>query len=67
MLTKAREESGLSQQEVAKALGKHQTFVSKVERGERSLDVIDFIRMSEVLGFDPHTLVRRLRKIKRRR
>jgi transcriptional regulator with XRE-family HTH domain len=66
-LIKAREDAGLSQQEVARALGKHQTFVSKVERGERKLDVIEFIQMAKVLNFDPHILIKRLQIIKQRR
>lgn len=67
MLTRAREETGMSQQEVAAALGKHQTFVSKVERGERKLDVIEFIDMAEVLNFDPHIIIKRLQTFKKRR
>ncbi len=40
-LQKARRESGLTQVEVAKKLKKPQSFVSKVERGERRLDVVE--------------------------
>ena len=40
-LQKARKESGLTQIEVAKKLRKPQSFVSKVERGERRLDVVE--------------------------
>lgn len=40
-LQKARKESGLTQIEVAKKLRKPQSFVSKVERGKRRLDVVE--------------------------
>lgn len=40
-LVKARHESGLMQVDVADKLKKPQSFVSKVERGERRLDVIE--------------------------
>ncbi len=40
-LVKARHESGLMQSEVAEKLNKPQSFVSKVERGERRLDVVE--------------------------
>ncbi len=40
-LKTARTESGLSQQEVADKLGKPQSFVSKIESGERRLDVAE--------------------------
>jgi len=39
-LKKARQEAGLDQQEVAKLLGKTQSHVSKVEAGQRRIDII---------------------------
>jgi len=39
-LKKARQEAGLDQVEVAKLLGKTQSHVSKVEAGQRRIDVI---------------------------
>ena len=40
-LVKARHESGFMQIDVAEKLKKPQSFVSKVERGERRLDVVE--------------------------
>jgi transcriptional regulator with XRE-family HTH domain len=60
LLVEAREGAGLSQQEVAARMGKHQTFVSKVEQGQRRLDLIEFLQMAEVLGIDPHGVIRKL-------
>ena len=40
-LKEARLEIGLKQEDVAKKLKKPQSFVSKVERGERRLDVVE--------------------------
>lgn len=39
-LKKARKEAGLDQKDVAKLLGKTQSFVSKIEAGQRRIDVI---------------------------
>jgi transcriptional regulator with XRE-family HTH domain len=39
-LKKARQETGLDQVEVAKLLGKTQSHVSKVEAGQRRIDVV---------------------------
>lgn len=40
-LKAARIEAGLTQQEVAERLGKSQSFVSRSEKGERRIDVIE--------------------------
>ena len=61
MLTEAREESGLSQQDVADRLGRPQTYVSKCETGRRRMDVVEFLEMAEVLGFDPAAFIKKLR------
>jgi transcriptional regulator with XRE-family HTH domain len=62
MLVESRESAGLAQQDVAAKLGKHQTFVSKVENGQRRLDLIEFLQMADVLEFDPHDFIKKLRK-----
>lgn len=52
-ITKAREEAGLTQADLAKRLGKPQSFVSKYERGERRLDVIELLTVCKSLEVDP--------------
>jgi len=47
-LKEARIESGLSQEQAAKKLGKPQSFVSKVELCERRLDVAELILFSRL-------------------
>jgi transcriptional regulator with XRE-family HTH domain len=39
-LKKARKETGLEQAEVAKLIGKTQSHVSKVEAGQRRIDIV---------------------------
>lgn len=48
-----RKAAGVTQVELAERLGRPQSFVSKVERGERRLDVIEFCQVAEALGRDP--------------
>jgi len=47
-LKQARADAGLSQQAVADKLGKPQSYVSKIESGERRLDVAELKKLSEV-------------------
>ena len=52
MLVKARQEAGLRQVDLAERLGKPQSFVSKMERGERRLDVVELIVVARAIGVD---------------
>lgn len=62
LLVGAREGAGLTQVALAKKLGRPQSFVSKYERGERRLDIVEFLEVTEALGADPLRLVRALRR-----
>ena len=57
-IASARKAAGITQVELAERLGKPQSFVSKVERGERRLDVIEFCQLAEALGYQPSELLR---------
>lgn len=45
---------------LAEELGRVQTFVSKYERGERRLDVVEFLDVASALSVDPYNLLRQL-------
>ena len=45
-----RVEQGLSQRELARRLGKHPSFVNKIEQLERRLDVLEFIAIARAIG-----------------
>lgn len=51
-LKKARIEVGLAQQEVADKLGKPQSFISKIESGERRLDVAEIKKFANIYKKD---------------
>lgn len=61
MLVEARRKSGLSQQEIADRLGRPQTYVSKCELGTRRMDVVEFLELAHVTGFDPVLFIKDLR------
>ena len=52
LLVSAREKSGLTQVQIAERLGKPQSFISKYERGERRLDLTEFIELADALDID---------------
>lgn len=60
-LVKARDDAGLTQAEVAKKLRRPQSYVSKYERGERRLDVVEFVEVVDVLKADPARMIASLR------
>lgn len=47
-LKKARFEIGLKQEDVAKILKKPQSYMSKIERGERRLDIMELKRIADI-------------------
>ena len=47
-LKKAREETGLSQEQVAKILNKTQSYISKIESGQRKIDVVQLKEFAKV-------------------
>jgi transcriptional regulator with XRE-family HTH domain len=52
LLLQKREAAGLTQAELANRLGEYQSFVARLESGQRRVDVVEFLDLAEVLGFD---------------
>jgi hypothetical protein len=51
-LIEMRESAGLTQQQLADALEREQSFVWRIEHGERRLDVVEFFWVCDALGQD---------------
>jgi transcriptional regulator with XRE-family HTH domain len=64
LLIQLRKNKRLTQAEVAERLGRPQSFVAKYEGGERRLDVVEFIEVTEALGGDPCDILAVLRRTK---
>jgi transcriptional regulator with XRE-family HTH domain len=53
MLVAKREAVNLTQADLAEQLGEYQSFVARLESGQRRVDVVEFIRIEEELKFNP--------------
>lgn len=51
-LIKKREASGLTQTELAEQLDEYQSWVARLESGQRRVDVVEFEKLAIVLGFE---------------
>lgn len=56
VLVEARQASGLTQADLAARVGKDQSFVSIIERGQRRVDVIEFVALARAMDADPTQL-----------
>ena len=52
-LVAMRKTSRMTQRELAEKLGRERSFVSRIELGERRLDVVEFYWVCEACGQDP--------------
>jgi hypothetical protein len=52
-LVELRKRRGVTQEELGRSLNKPQSFISKVERRERRLDIVEFTAWVNGIGADP--------------
>lgn len=62
LLVEARKDAKLTQEQVAERLRRPQSFVSKYEKGERKLDVIEFLAVCSALGISAGSTIEALRR-----
>ena len=61
-LAAALRRAQLTQQELARRVGKPQSFVSEYERGQRRIDIIEFILITRILDADPLSVLAEITK-----
>lgn len=61
LLKTARKNAGLTQGDVAKRLHTFTSYVSRYERGDRRLDVIEFLAVADALKVDPAALLAKVK------
>jgi transcriptional regulator with XRE-family HTH domain len=67
LLREQRETAGITQVELAERLGETQSYVSKVERGERRLDLVQLGYFCKAIGIHLTDFVARFEKQRNKR
>lgn len=60
VIAEAREAAGVSQRDLSKRLGESPPYVWSIERGERTVDLVEFMDIAKALGVDPVELFKRV-------
>lgn len=60
ILVAVRVKAGLTQRDLAARIRRPNSFVGRMEAGERRVDVIEFIELAKAMGRDPRELFGRL-------
>jgi hypothetical protein len=63
-LVERRKIAGLRQVDLAKRLGRSQSYVSNIEIGQKRIALIELIEWAEAIGFDPEEAIAEIAKIK---
>lgn len=53
----------MTQAGLAARLGEYQSFVARLESGQRRIDVVEFLEIAEAIGFDPAKAIPALKKV----
>ena len=61
-LVALRQEAGLTQEDLAGRLHCHQSFVARIESGQRRIDIVELIVLARALQVDAQTILERVNK-----
>jgi transcriptional regulator with XRE-family HTH domain len=57
LLVARRQAAGMTQSDLAARLGKSQSFVARLESGQRRITVVEFMMLAKILRFDPYKVI----------
>jgi DNA-binding XRE family transcriptional regulator len=60
LLKEGRNECGLTQKQLAAKFNRYQSFIAKIEGGERRLDLFEYIQWCEFCQLDPISILRKV-------
>jgi transcriptional regulator with XRE-family HTH domain len=52
----------MTQADLAARLGEYQSFVARLESGQRRIDVVEFLELADAVGFDPAKIISAVKK-----
>lgn len=58
LIIEQRQEIGMTQSELAAELGEYQSFVARMESGQRRVDVIEYLELARILKFDASKILK---------
>jgi transcriptional regulator with XRE-family HTH domain len=62
LLVERREAAAMTQSDLAVRLGKSQSFVARLESGQRRITVVEFMTLAKIIRFDPYEVISTLEK-----
>ncbi|WP_417798916.1 helix-turn-helix domain-containing protein [Terasakiella pusilla] len=63
LLIEQRKAIGMTQQQFADSIDEHQSYVARLESGQRRVDVIEFLRFCSLLKLNPNEALEKLQSI----
>lgn len=66
-----RDRAGMTQRDLAAAVGREQNYIARIEQGQRRVDLIEWIEICRAVGLDAETeiagLVKQIKPLVRKR
>jgi transcriptional regulator with XRE-family HTH domain len=62
-----RQRAGIRQAALAKQMKKQQNWISRLEKGDRRIDVCQFLQLADLIGFDPIEALRTIEQARNNR
>lgn len=60
-LKEARIKQNITQEKLAQALNRPQSFIAKIESRERRLDVVEFVHIARLLSLNPEAVIKKIK------
>lgn len=57
-----RKRTGMTQRDLAAALGREQNYIARIEQGQRRVDLVEWVQICRALGEDPEAEIAALVK-----